>query len=84
MSLNVKTIKETGDTLFLFPIVTTLFTEPKFINLDANMFISARYTTTTFISALGGALGAWMGFSCCMIFEVASQFGLNVKTTFVL
>ena len=32
---------------------------------------SARYTTTTFISALGGALGAWMGFSVCMIFEVA-------------
>jgi len=31
---------------------------------------TARYTTTKFISELGGALGAWMGFSCCMIFEV--------------
>ena len=43
----------------------------------------ARYTTTTFISALGGALGAWMGFSVCMLFELVEllvDLGLAVFT----
>ena len=31
---------------------------------------TARYTTASFISTLGGSLGAWLGFSVCMIFEV--------------
>ena len=31
---------------------------------------TARYTLTTFISAIGGSLGVWVGFSVCMMFEV--------------
>ena len=31
---------------------------------------TARYTLVSFISALGGNLGVWVGFSVCMIFEV--------------
>ena len=31
---------------------------------------TARYTTASFISTLGGSLGAWLGFSVCMMFEV--------------
>ena len=31
---------------------------------------SARYTLVTFISALGGSIGVWVGFSVCMIFEL--------------
>jgi len=42
---------------------------------------TARYTTTTFISALGGALGAWMGFSVCMIFEVF-ELGFDLGASF--
>ena len=31
---------------------------------------TARYTVVSFISALGGSLGVWVGFSVCMMFEV--------------
>lgn len=31
---------------------------------------TARYTVTTFISAIGGSLGVWVGFSVCMLFEL--------------
>ena len=31
---------------------------------------TARYTLTTFISAIGGSLGVWVGFSVCMMFEL--------------
>ena len=32
---------------------------------------TARYSLTTFIATIGGSMGAWVGFSVCMIFEVA-------------
>ena len=31
---------------------------------------TARYSLTTFIATIGGSMGAWVGFSVCMIFEV--------------
>ena len=31
---------------------------------------TARYSLATFIATIGGSMGAWVGFSVCMIFEV--------------
>ena len=31
---------------------------------------TARYSFVTFISALGGSFGVWIGFSVCMFFEL--------------
>ena len=42
MSLNVKTITETGDTLFLFPIITTLIIVHK-SQYKYNLFSSLHY-----------------------------------------
>ena len=35
---------------------------------------TARYSLATFIATIGGSMGAWVGFSVCMIFEVKSFF----------
>jgi amiloride-sensitive sodium channel subunit alpha/amiloride-sensitive sodium channel subunit gamma len=31
---------------------------------------TARYNFATFISTIGGSMGAWVGFSFCMVFEM--------------
>ena len=42
-----------------------------FMSLNVKSIIeTARYTLVSFISALGGSLGVWVGFSVCMMFEV--------------
>ena len=33
---------------------------------------TARYSLATFIATIGGSMGAWVGFSVCMVFEVPS------------
>ena len=40
---------------------------------------TARYSLATFIATIGGSMGAWVGFSVCMVFEVPSSGWLHEK-----
>ena len=68
MSLNVKTITETGPGPSSFSSSLSFSCSCSFS--CCSLIPPARYSTSSFISTIGGALGAWMGFSVCMIFEV--------------
>ena len=42
-----------------------------FMSLNVKTVVeTARYSFVTFISALGGSFGVWIGFSICMFFEI--------------
>ena len=38
---------------------------------------TARYSLTTFIATIGGSMGAWVGFSVCMVFEVPACYNMS-------
>ena len=38
---------------------------------------TARYSLATFIATIGGSMGAWVGFSVCMVFEVPACYNMS-------